>query len=554
MANNNSRADIGQQLRSPYANIDANYGPWSSISEYESWLRSKEISSPKPGTLIAIHNQTTGEVTLKIYSKGEWVDVCSGNHDDEGDDSGEDPVIPDPPDPPDDPEPEPVVKTASFTATLDANKYTQAKVGDTITYGVNLVNTGNVNITGGKIISTIKNTSNLAFALEAGHNTRLTYDYTVTQADVDNGIIHNEITVSANSAESGVANPANVTTSKDITVIAASPSLTITKSANAPFTITTGTSIPYTVTVKNTGNVTLASGVVADSKFVIPNNTFTSLVPGISKSFTYTYTVTQADVNAGKIENTAIASNIISARGVNPSNISATKTIIIPEPVTPVEPEPITPSTNHKYVDAMLPSGTLWATTNIGAEVETDLGALFAWGETQPKSSYSWSNYKYCNGTKRTLTKYCTNVNYWGGTGEIDNKIVLDPEDDPATVLWGPEWRMPTMNELGELFGTDSSKDYSIKVVGNTKMQGVQFYNGRGFKTIFIPIGILDANESDKYAYYWAKENAWSTDLAASALQTSARSRIFYAGIVNNRYRYTGMFVRPVYYKNKYEL
>lgn len=627
MANNIE--SINYQFNTPYANIDANYGPWSSPQEYETWYANKNVPGTpiKPGTLIAIHNQTTDEVTLKIYSKGTWVDVCSGNHDDE--DESDDPS----PTPPDPQPPEtvtlvsiavsgqttsyqvgdtfsfdgtctatysddsqhtvtptsvsnpsmstsgsktitvsytengvtktakytisvaaPVVKTASFTATLDANKYTQAKVGDTITYGVNLVNTGNVGITGGKIISTIKNTSNLAFALEAGHNTRLAYDYTVTQADVDNGTIHNEITVSANSAESGVANPVNVTTSKDITAIAASPSLTITKSANAPFTITTGTGIPYTITVKNTGNVTLASGVVADSKFVIPNNTFTSLVPGISKSFTYTYTTTQADVSAGKIENTATASNIIATRGTNPSSISATKTIIIPEPVTPVEPEPITPSTNHKYVDAMLPSGTLWATTNIGAEVETDLGALFAWGETQPKSSYSWSNYKYCNGTKRTLTKYCTNVNYWGGTGEIDNKIVLDPEDDPATVLWGPEWRMPTMNELGELFGTDSSKDYSLKVVGNTKMQGVQFYNGRGFKTIFIPIGILDANESDKYAYYWAKENAWSTDLAASALQTSARSRIFYAGIVNNQYRYTGMFVRPVYYKNKYEL
>ena len=50
------------QYLSEYANIDANYGPWSSPQEYETWLNGTVL----PGTLIAIHNQATDEVTLKM--------------------------------------------------------------------------------------------------------------------------------------------------------------------------------------------------------------------------------------------------------------------------------------------------------------------------------------------------------------------------------------------------------------------------------------------------------------------------------------------------------
>lgn len=36
----------------------------------------------------------------------------------------------------------------------------------------------------------------------------------------------------------------------------------------------------------------------------------------------------------------------------------------------------------HEYVDLGLPSGTLWANMNVGANSETDNGLYFAWGET----------------------------------------------------------------------------------------------------------------------------------------------------------------------------
>ena len=105
---------------------------------------------------------------------------------------------------------------------------------------------------------------------------------------------------------------------------------------------------------------------------------------------------------------------------------------------------------DHSYVDLGLPSGILWATCNVGADTPEEYGDYFAWGETQPKESYSWSTYQFCNGSENTLTKYCNNSEY-GYNGFTDNLIVLLPEDDAATANWGENWRMPTSEEFEEL-------------------------------------------------------------------------------------------------------
>ena len=47
----------------------------------------------------------------------------------------------------------------------------------------------------------------------------------------------------------------------------------------------------------------------------------------------------------------------------------------------------------HDGVDLGLPSGTLWATCNVGADTPEGYGDYFAWGETYPKDTYNWSNY-----------------------------------------------------------------------------------------------------------------------------------------------------------------
>lgn len=112
---------------------------------------------------------------------------------------------------------------------------------------------------------------------------------------------------------------------------------------------------------------------------------------------------------------------------------------------------PPTPD-NHEYVDLGLPSGTLWATMNIGATSPEDYGYYFAWGETKPKGSqdnysYDWSTYKWCDGSSTTLTKYCTRSDY----GWVDGKTELTMGDDAAYINWGAFWRMPSEEQISEL-------------------------------------------------------------------------------------------------------
>ena len=59
----------------------------------------------------------------------------------------------------------------------------------------------------------------------------------------------------------------------------------------------------------------------------------------------------------------------------------------------------------HDWVDFGLPSGTKWATCNVGANSPKEYGTKFAWGETTAKNNYEWSNYLYCTGGY--VTKYC---------------------------------------------------------------------------------------------------------------------------------------------------
>ena len=101
----------------------------------------------------------------------------------------------------------------------------------------------------------------------------------------------------------------------------------------------------------------------------------------------------------------------------------------------------------NEWVDLGLPSGTLWATCNIGAESPEKDGDYFAWGETEPKDLYNWSTYKWCNGSANSLTKYCTSSTY----GTVDNKTILELSDDAAYVNLGSDWRLPIRAELNEL-------------------------------------------------------------------------------------------------------
>ena len=201
--------------------------------------------------------------------------------------------------------------------------------------------------------------------------------------------------------------------------------------------------------------------------------------------------------------------------------------------------DPVTPPDEGDWVDLGLPSGTIWATRNVGASVPEDYGDYFAWGETAPKSYYDWGTYKWCNGSYYTLTKYCTQSGY-GYNGFVDNKTELDPEDDAAYVNWGPSWRMPTAEQQIELYEKCSSVW--------TTQNGVygQLVTGPNGNTMFLPAagdrwhGSLNAGSGGDY---WSRTLVGSNPYSAWHLYFSSG----HWGYWNDSYnRYFGFTVRAV--------
>ena len=190
-----------------------------------------------------------------------------------------------------------------------------------------------------------------------------------------------------------------------------------------------------------------------------------------------------------------------------------------------------TPNEAYEYVDLGLPSGLLWATCNVGANAPEEYGDYFAWGETQPKDTYNWSTYQYCNGSGYTLIKYCNNSNY-GYIGFTDNLTTLQPEDEAATANWGADWRMPTKEEWQEL--------YNNTTCTWTTQNGV---NGRLFtasngNTLFLPAAGYrfgsSLDETGLYGYYWSSslytdhpDIAWGFDFFSGSQYMNIGSRHF---------------------------
>ncbi len=126
----------------------------------------------------------------------------------------------------------------------------------------------------------------------------------------------------------------------------------------------------------------------------------------------------------------------------------------------------------HEVVNLGLPSGTLWATCNVGAALPEDIGGYFSWGETEEKDAYYDYDYKFYDWDARFLiSKYSTDSIHWTD-GWMDNLTILEPADDAATVNWGENYRMPTRKEFQELIDhcawewTTSGHRYGYRVTG----------------------------------------------------------------------------------------
>lgn len=160
----------------------------------------------------------------------------------------------------------------------------------------------------------------------------------------------------------------------------------------------------------------------------------------------------------------------------------------------------------HKYVDLGLPSGTLWATTNIGTTLTDGIGQYFAWGATNEKEGFKW---------------YKTETATLMANGVVDDKSRINPKYDVATVQWGEDWRLPSPEELDELW-----KVCEKKWTSQNGVNGVVFVGPNG-KSIFLPAAGYRYSGSGStnygtYGYYWS-----SVTYGYNTASTSSKNLMF---------------------------
>lgn len=177
-----------------------------------------------------------------------------------------------------------------------------------------------------------------------------------------------------------------------------------------------------------------------------------------------------------------------------------------------------------------------WAAQNVGADSPSEVGTFFAWGETRIAKDriFSWDEYKW--GKENAITKYCKESEY----GTMDSKGILEKSDDAAYVIWGADWRMPSVEEWEELI---SECEWEWDEVDG--QYGYMVYGTNG-NSIFLPAaGTSDEGnvvELGVVGYYWANSLFSGDSNHANFLHyRNGKKTLEYKGP-----RYKGMSVRPV--------
>ena len=197
-------------------------------------------------------------------------------------------------------------------------------------------------------------------------------------------------------------------------------------------------------------------------------------------------------------------------------------------------------NTDHEYVDLGL--SVLWATYNVGASTPEEFGDYFAWGETEPKTLYYDYNYKYKDASSLKYTKYCFDYQF-GHNGYIDNKTILDLEDDAANANWGGDWRLPTQDEITELIA--GCRWTIMDSLGVRGYRGISINNGN---IIFIPMAgdkwyDHEAGGIGLYAIYLSSSLSMSYGCGAGHFYGHERDNVL---AFSTGSRYSGSPARPV--------
>ena len=187
------------------------------------------------------------------------------------------------------------------------------------------------------------------------------------------------------------------------------------------------------------------------------------------------------------------------------------------------------PDNNHPHmIDLGLPSGTKWACCNVGATTPEGYGDHFAWGETQPKNYYDWSNYIHFDGSSNT----CHDI----------GSDIAGTQYDAATANWGAPWQMPTKDQYEELINNCTSVWTTQNGINGYKFTGA---NGG---TLFLPAAGYRDNDTT-YSDYGSKGSLgyyWSSLLKSNTVGSWSLRFNSYGACMDSYYRRYGQSVRPV--------
>ena len=184
-----------------------------------------------------------------------------------------------------------------------------------------------------------------------------------------------------------------------------------------------------------------------------------------------------------------------------------------------------------KAIDLGLPSGTLWANMNVGANAPEEYGSYFAWGETEAKETYNWSTY-----FDSDFDRY----NLESGLRE------LLPEDDAATANWGSGWQMPSKEQIDELINSEYT---TAEWTTQGGVNGRLITSKSNGNSIFLPAAGYRYDTSLNYA--GSDGNYWSRSLSTNYSDYAYRLYFNSGNVVTYYYyRSSGQSVRPVRVQN----
>ncbi|MDR6841334.1 DUF7507 domain-containing protein [Pseudoxanthomonas sacheonensis] len=372
-----------------------------------------------------------------------------------------------------------IVKTAGTPTTAQGASPTLTDAGDTIAYSFLVSNAGNTPLT-----AVLVNDAQLdavatcpAATLAVGANMTCTGTHTITQAEVNAGAANNSATVTGTPP---VGPPVTSPPSTTTTPITTAPALTIVKTAGAPSGNSAGSTLGYTFVVTNTGNVTLSGIVINDAQLDAPAVCdVTTLLPGAIATCTGTHTITQAEVNAGTVNNSATATGTPPVGPPVTSPPSTTTTPITTAPALTIVKTAGTPSGNSAgstlgYTFVVTNTGNVTLTGIAVVDVLLDAPAVCDVTTLLPSAIAN------CTGT-HTITQAEVN------SGAVNNSAtatgtppVGPPVTSPPSITTTPITAAPALTIVktagtpsGNIAGSTLGYTFVVTNTGNVTLSGI---------------------------------------------------------------------------------